>query len=152
MPGRGVEESLGAQMVKNPSAMWETGVCSLGQEDPLEKGMATHSFLPGQSHGQRSLAGYSPRGCKESDTTDRPTHCPSQDTPSIPCCTAKWPLGGLASWSPGPAVDAVTRPRAPRPALPTLPWALGHGDSVPAFLCLHFPHGTNESTYLRGLL
>ena len=32
-----------AQMVKNPSAMEETQVQSLGQEDPLEKGMATHS-------------------------------------------------------------------------------------------------------------
>ena len=33
----------------------------LGQEDPLEEGMATHSvFLPGESHGQRSLAGYCP--------------------------------------------------------------------------------------------
>ena len=30
-------------MVKNPPAMWETWVQSLGQEDPLEKGMATHS-------------------------------------------------------------------------------------------------------------
>ena len=28
-------------------------------------------FLPGESHGQRSLAGYSPGGCKESDTTER---------------------------------------------------------------------------------
>ena len=34
---------------------------SLGQEDPLEKEMATHPvFLPGEFHGQRSLAGYSP--------------------------------------------------------------------------------------------
>ena len=32
-----------AQMVKNPSAMWETWVRSLGCEDPLEKEMATHS-------------------------------------------------------------------------------------------------------------
>ena len=33
----------------------------LGQEDLLEKGMATHSsILPGESHGQRHLAGYSP--------------------------------------------------------------------------------------------
>ena len=40
-------------------------VRSLGQEDPLEKEMATHSvFLPGESHGQRSLAGYSLWGCK----------------------------------------------------------------------------------------
>ena len=33
---------------------------SLGHEDPLEKGMTTHSsLLPGESHGQRSQAGYS---------------------------------------------------------------------------------------------
>ena len=32
-----------AQIVKNPPAMWETGVQSLGWEDPLEKGMATYS-------------------------------------------------------------------------------------------------------------
>jgi len=37
------------------------GVQSLGQEDPLEQEMATHSvFLPGKSYGQRSLVGYSP--------------------------------------------------------------------------------------------
>ena len=42
--------SLVAQMAKNPSAMWETWVPSLGWEDPLEEGMATHySFLPGES-------------------------------------------------------------------------------------------------------
>ena len=34
-----------AQMVKNLSAMWETQVRSLGQEDPLEKDMATHSSI-----------------------------------------------------------------------------------------------------------
>ena len=34
-----------AQMVKNPPAMRETWVRSLGQEDPLEKGMATHSSI-----------------------------------------------------------------------------------------------------------
>ena len=35
-------------------------VRSLGQEDPLEKGMSTLSvLLPGESQGQRSLAGYS---------------------------------------------------------------------------------------------
>ena len=33
------------QMVKNPPAMQETQVPSLGQEDPLEKGMATHSSI-----------------------------------------------------------------------------------------------------------
>ena len=45
-------------------------VPSLGREDPLEEEMATTPvFLPGESHGQRSLGGYSARGCKESDTT-----------------------------------------------------------------------------------
>ena len=34
-----------AQMVQNLPAMWETWVQSLGQEDPLEKGMATHSSI-----------------------------------------------------------------------------------------------------------
>ena len=54
-----------AQSVKNLSAMQETRVRFLDREDLLEKGMATHSVsLPGQSHGQRSLAGYSPRGGK----------------------------------------------------------------------------------------
>ena len=37
--------SLVAQLVKNPPAMWETWVQSLGWEDPLEKGKATHSGL-----------------------------------------------------------------------------------------------------------
>ena len=37
--------SLVAQLVKNPSTMWETWVRSLGWEDPLEKGQATHSSI-----------------------------------------------------------------------------------------------------------
>ena len=39
------EASLVAQMVKNLPAVWETWVLSLGGEDPLEKGMATHSTI-----------------------------------------------------------------------------------------------------------
>ena len=47
---------------------------SLGQVDPLEKEMATHSrILPGKFHGQRSLAGYSPWGGKELGMTERPS-------------------------------------------------------------------------------
>ena len=38
-------ESMMAQTVKNLPAMWETRVRSLDQEDPLEKGMATHSNI-----------------------------------------------------------------------------------------------------------
>ena len=34
-----------AQVVKNPASMWETWVRSLGWEDPLEEGMATHSGI-----------------------------------------------------------------------------------------------------------
>ena len=37
--------SLVTQLVKNPPAMWETWVQSLGWEDPLEKGMVTHSSI-----------------------------------------------------------------------------------------------------------
>ena len=50
--------------------MWETWVRSLGQEDPLEESMATPVFLPGEFHGQRSLAGYSPWGREELDMSD----------------------------------------------------------------------------------
>ena len=65
-----------AQRVKNLPVMQETRVQSLGQKDPLEKAMAIpSSILAWKSHGQRSLAGYSPWGHKESDTTERLTLC-----------------------------------------------------------------------------
>ena len=61
----------GAQMVKNLPAMPDTWVQSLGQEDPLEKGMATYSsILAWKFHGQGSLMDYSPWGRKESDATN----------------------------------------------------------------------------------
>ena len=64
--------SLVAQTVKRLSTMQETRVQSLGQEDPLEKEMATHSStIAGKSHGQKGLVGYIPWGHKESDTTER---------------------------------------------------------------------------------
>ena len=50
--------SLVAQMVKHLPAMRETWVWSLGQEDPLEKEMATPILLPGKFHGWRSLSCY----------------------------------------------------------------------------------------------
>ena len=66
------DSSLMAQTVKRLPTMQETRVQFLGWEDLLEKEMATHSvFLPGKSHGRRNLVGYSPRGHKESDTTER---------------------------------------------------------------------------------
>ena len=62
-------------MAKRLPTVRETRVQSLGQEDLLEKEMATRSsILPWnswntRSNGWRSLVGYSPWGCKESDTT-----------------------------------------------------------------------------------
>ena len=63
--------SLVAQMEKHLPLTRETWVWSLGQEDPLENEMATHSStLAGQFHGWRSLVGYSPWGHKELDMTE----------------------------------------------------------------------------------
>ena len=54
--------------MQEPQERW---VPSLGEEEPLEEEMATHSvFLLGKSHGQRSLVGYCPWGRKESDTIE----------------------------------------------------------------------------------
>ena len=49
-----------AQLVKNPPSIQETLVRSLGQEDPLGKGTATHS----------GIVAWRLWGCKESDTTE----------------------------------------------------------------------------------
>ena len=73
-PGEGIDyplqyswASLVDQMVKNPPAMQETWVQSLGWEYPLEKGKAsTPVFWPGEFHGL-----YSPWSHKESDTTEQ---------------------------------------------------------------------------------
>ena len=46
----------------------------LGSENPLKKGIViTPGFLPGESHGQKGLVGYSPWGHKELDTTEQLT-------------------------------------------------------------------------------
>ena len=65
-------------MVKNLHSMQGTHVWSLDWEDLLEKEMATQSpiFLPGKFHEQISLAGYSPWGRKELDTSEQLTHAP----------------------------------------------------------------------------
>ena len=61
--------------IKNPPAMQEMSVQSLGQKDSLEEGwLLTPVFLSGEFHGQGSLEGYSPLGCKESGTTERTEH------------------------------------------------------------------------------
>ena len=57
-------------MAKNLPVKWKTWVGFLGQEEPWRREwQPTPVFLPGKSHGQRSLAGYSPWDCKELDMT-----------------------------------------------------------------------------------
>ena len=66
------KSSLVAQMVKNLPAMQETQVWPLHWEDTLVKEWPpTPVSLPRKSHGQRSLRGYNPWGCKQSDTAER---------------------------------------------------------------------------------
>ena len=60
-------------MVTNLPAVQETQVPSPGWKYPLEKRiewLLTPVFLSGEVHGQRSLVGYGPGGCKESDMTE----------------------------------------------------------------------------------
>ena len=78
----------GGSVVKNLPAVQETGFDSWVRKIPWRrKWQPTPGFLPGESHGQRSLVGYSPWGCKESDTTEwisnkSKYHLPP---PSLPC-------------------------------------------------------------------
>ena len=63
---------LGDSVVKNLPSTPETWVQSLGLEDPLEKKwQPAPLFLPGESHGERSLVGYSPWGRIQSATTEQ---------------------------------------------------------------------------------
>ena len=57
-------------MLKNLPAVWEIWVQSLGQEDSL----STLVFLPGKSHGQRSLAGYIVQGVAKSERLTHMKH------------------------------------------------------------------------------
>ena len=66
--------SLMAQMTKNPPALWEIRVQSLGQEDPLQKEkLPTPIFFPIEFHRQRNPVGYSQWDCKEADVTEQLT-------------------------------------------------------------------------------
>ena len=66
--------SLVAQKAKSPPVMQEILVQSLGWENPWRREwLPPLVFLPGEFHEQRSLAGYNPRGHKESDMTKQLT-------------------------------------------------------------------------------
>ena len=89
---------LVVQRVKSLSIMQETWAWSLGQEDPLEMATTLVS-LPGEFHGQKSLAGYRPWGCKELNTAEQLTFSLSSTCSTLGkplwCLPARW---GLASF------------------------------------------------------
>ena len=67
-------------MVKNPPANQETQV---GKVLWRRKWQPSPVFLPGKSHGQRSLVGYGPWGCKELDMSERLTYIALKEGPTI---------------------------------------------------------------------
>ena len=74
-PKASLVASLVAQMVKNLSAMQETQIQSLGLEDPLEKGIATHfGLLVWRIPWTEESDGLQPMSNKELDTTEQLTH------------------------------------------------------------------------------
>ena len=76
-------------MVKNPPAVQEVWVRLLIGKIPWRKAwQPTSVFLPGESHGQRSLVGYSPWGHKESDVTEQLST--AQHMQSTSCETLGW--------------------------------------------------------------
>ena len=62
-----VQASLIAQLIKNLPAMWETWVCSLGWEDPLEKGKATRSSILGNTGGKPCGSAGKESACNAGD-------------------------------------------------------------------------------------
>ena len=109
--------SLVAQMVKNLPTMQETQVCFWVGKIPWRRAwQPTPVFLPGESHEQRSLVGYSPWGHKKSNTTEQQSPSFSHvsadwfqmysfytlDYDFIQCyilnCFALWPMGAPSSW------------------------------------------------------
>ena len=73
------DKTLVALVVKNPPANagdMVGSISGLGRFPWRRKRQPTPVFLPGEFHGPRSLAGYSPWGCKESDVTKGTKHLP----------------------------------------------------------------------------
>ena len=109
--------SLVVQRLKHLPAMWETWVRSLGQEDPLEKEMATHSsILAWRIPWTEELGELQSTGRKESDTTERlHIHSFIQVTPGggngtpLQCSCLENPMDGQSWWA---AVPGVAKSRA----------------------------------------
>ena len=98
-------------MVNNPPAMQETWVRSLGQEDPLEKEMATHSSVLAWEIPWIEEPGYSPLGPKRGGS-DSVTNQPQEHRTIF--CSNKVTLGGLLD-----GVGLVTRKTSHVPKLGT---------------------------------
>ena len=97
-----------AQTVKDLPAMWETPGQSLSWKIPWRsEWKPTLVFLPGKSHRQRSLVGYRPWGCKESDTTERLTL-------SLPQYKRGFPGGSVVKNLPANAGDTDSIPGSGR--------------------------------------
>ena len=151
---------LVAQMVKNLPAMQKTQVQSLDQEEPLEKGMATTSvFLPGEFHGWKSLAGYSPWGCKELDTTEQLTEKAVASHSSTLAWKIPWTeepgrlqsMGSLGvghDWATSPSLFTFTHWRRKWQPTPVfLPGeSQGRGSLVGCHLWGHTESDTTEAT------
>ena len=133
-----------AQMGKNLPVMQKTWVRSLGQEDPLEKGIATHfSMLAWRIPIDRSLAGHGPWGSKESDTTEWLFFSPvTLIICSIPSLTSTCIVGGWrkAAGLQGPGWNPEGPPWVQPSTLPS--WCykscflLYHGQ-LSAMMCIH---------------
>ena len=100
--------SLVSQTIKNLPAMQETRVRSRVRKIPWSwEWLPTAVFLPGESYGQRNLAGYSPWGGKESDMTNTFPHpipglvlnpCPLEMRPMLSCPTMETAAQGAAGY------------------------------------------------------
>ena len=77
----------------------ETRVQSLGWVDPLEKGMATPPFFPGESHGQRSRAGHGPQVRKALDKTERLKQHNQSSTLSLLTFSLSYTIVCISQWS-----------------------------------------------------
>ena len=135
------------------------------------KWLSTPVFLPGESHGQESLAGYSPRGCTESDTTERLNSnfpWPHSTSPSVHDPTGNHCLLFLASLPRGgssinkciPSMDILTPfcvPTTPHAFWSFLLWYLrlplrAHFTSVPSNQLLSSLKGCIDSIFMCLLL
>ena len=91
----------GGPAVENPPAVQETQetwVRSLcGKISWRSAWQSTPVFLPGESHGQRSLAGYTPVDCKESDTTEVTEHAHTRQTWILNISLLFWKFSGSVS-------------------------------------------------------